>query len=160
MKYYYYLVLLIMAVSLFMIGCDTATPPPFLAVNGTVIYNNTFTTIINNITIINGTQGPQGIPGINGINGTNGINGADGSSGHDGTDGHDGTSVFMDSITDFFNGTFTWHFTDGFNFTTSNLKGPAGASGNGTIYDKGNETIIDLMNCDGTCTTIIEVEYI
>lgn len=142
-------------IMVFLVACEAETPPPsMIGGNGSSIIILNYTTIIYNTTIINGTQGPQGPAGLNGTNGINGMNGTDGSN------GHDGTSVFMSSITDFFNGTFIWHFSDGFNFTTSDLTGPPGPSGNGTSFDKGNETIIELQTCDGLCTTIIEVEYI
>lgn len=67
---------------------------------------------INNISL---TPGPPG------TNGTNGVN---------------GTSVFMASIFNNGDGTYTWYFSDGFNYTTGNLTGPQGIAGiNGTSFD-------------------------
>jgi hypothetical protein len=102
--------------------------------------------------------GPQGIQGIQGPAG------ADGADGVNGTDGADGTSVNITSVQDHFDGTFTWFFSDGTNFTTSNLtgpigpQGPAGADGadgvNGTDgADGANLTMSSINNNgDGTYT--------
>jgi hypothetical protein len=61
--------------------------------------------------------GLQGIQGVAGINGTNGI------------DGVNGTSVNISVVIDNFDGTFTWVFSNGYNFTTSNLTGLQGIQG-------------------------------
>lgn len=55
-----------------------------------------------------GSAGPQGPPGQNGTNGAN---------------------LTMTSITNNGDGTYTWHFSDGTNFTTGNLTGPQGTPG-------------------------------
>ena len=68
-----------------------------------------------------GLQGPAGNDGINGINGVDGINGIDGINGTNGNG--------IASTTDNGNGTFTFNYTDGSTFTTSNLTGPMGAQG-------------------------------
>jgi len=90
--------------------------------------------------------GPQGIPGQDGVNGTNGIN---------------GTSVTISNVIDNFDGTFIWQFSDGYNFTTSNLTGPQGMQGiqgiNGTNGVDGlNGTSVNMSsivnNGDGTYT--------
>jgi len=81
---------------------------------------------------LNGTNGINGIDGINGTNGINGIdglNGTNGLNGLNGMDGVNGTSLTMLSITNNFDGTFTWYFSDGTNFTTSNLTGQQGTQG-------------------------------
>jgi cold shock CspA family protein len=53
-----------------------------------------------------------------------------------GATGNNGADITMDTITDNDNGTFTWHFSDGTQFTTSDLrvkgdKGDTGATGAG-----------------------------
>jgi hypothetical protein len=89
----------------------------------------------NGIDGLNGTNGIDGINGTNGVNGTNGIdgingtNGLDGLNGTNGIDGLNGTSVTISSIDDNLDGTYTWYFSDGYNFTTSNLTGPQGLQG-------------------------------
>jgi hypothetical protein len=96
------------------------------------------------------------LKGADGINGTNGI---DGTNGTNGIDGINGTSVTISSVVDNFDGTYTWYFSDGYNFTTSNLKGTDGINGtnginglNGT--DGINGTSVNLTqiinNGDGT----------
>ena len=74
-------------------------------------------------------QGPTGTPGANGTNGTDGTNGTNGTNGSDGADGN-GVSSTVDNN----NGTFTINYTDGTDFTTSDLTGstgPTGPAGNG-----------------------------
>jgi len=84
---------------------------------------------LNGIDGVNGSQGIQGIQGIAGVNGTNGIDGINGTNGLNGVNGINGTSLIISSITNNFDGTFTWHFSDGTNFTTSNLTGSQGIQG-------------------------------
>jgi len=86
-------------------------------------------TPVYGVDYVNGSQGPQGEQGIQGIQGPAGINGTNGIDGLNGTDGADGTSVTINSVTDNLDGTFTWHFSDGYNFTTSNLTGAQGIQG-------------------------------
>lgn len=61
------------------------------------------------------------------------------------------------------------NFTDYNIMTLGNITAPnlcysngtnCAATGNGTYPTPGNDTIIEQVNCDGTCTTVIEVEYI
>lgn len=75
------------------------------------------------------TPGPQGPPGPTGPAGPAGANGLN------------GTSVTFLSITALVNGSFLWNFSDGFNYTTPDLRGAAGAAGaaganglNGTMW--------------------------
>jgi hypothetical protein len=63
------------------------------------------------------TSNLTGIQGLQGINGTNGV------------DGSNGTSVTISSAFDNGDGTFTWYFSTGYNFTTSNLTGAQGVQG-------------------------------
>jgi hypothetical protein len=63
------------------------------------------------------------IASINLTNGTNGI------------DGLNGTGVNMSQVINNGNGTYTWVFSDGFNFTTGNLTGEKGDSGLNVTYN-------------------------
>jgi len=105
--------------------------------------------------------GPQGLPGINGTNGidgTNGTNGIDGTNGTNGIDGINGTSVNMSSIVNNGDGTYTWYFSDGYNFTTSNLTGPQGIPGiNGT---NGIDGINGTNGIDGINGTSVNMSSI
>jgi len=109
----------------------------------------------NGIDGLNGTDGIDGIDGINGtngvdgLNGTNGINGIDGlngTNGINGIDGLNGTSVFMSSITNNLDGTYTWYFSDGYNFTTGNLTGAQGIQGIQGIAGINGTNGIDGLN--------------
>ena len=73
-----------------------------------------------------GAQGPQGLKGDIGPDGPRGLNGPKGDSGKDGKDGKDLTVTQIVYNSD---GTFTWLFSDGTNYTTPNLKGPKGDEG-------------------------------
>lgn len=74
-----------------------------------------------------GPQGPQGVPGT------------------DGTNGADGNGIA--STVDNGDGTFTFNYTDGSSFTTSDLTGPTGATG-----ANGNGIASTVNNGDGTYT--------
>ncbi len=71
-----------------------------------------------------GATGPQGIQGLAGNDGAQGIQGP---AGIDGINGANGNGIL--STTDNGNGTFTFNYTDGSSFTTSNLTGPTGLTG-------------------------------
>ena len=92
-----------------------------------------------------GSQGPTGLTGAVGATGAQGIQGETGSTGPQGPQGNDGAQGLQGpsgidgingangngiaSTTDNGNGTFTFNYTDGSTFTTSNLTGPMGAQG-------------------------------
>jgi hypothetical protein len=85
---------------------------------------------------VNGTPGPAGADGDNGLDGAtgpqgpqgnDGAQGLQGPAGIDGINGANGNGIA--STTDNGNGTFTFNYTDGSTFTTSNLTGPMGAQG-------------------------------
>jgi hypothetical protein len=102
-----------------------------------------FTT--SNLTGPQGIQGPQGIPGVNGSDG------ADGADGQDGINGTDGTSVNISNVIDNADGTYTWIFSDGTNFTTSNLTGPQGIQGpQGPAGVNGTDGADGVNGTDGT----------
>ena len=73
------------------------------------------------------TPGPQGPQGIQGLAGNDGAQGIQGPAGIDGINGANGNGIL--STTDNGNGTFTFNYTDGSSFTTSNLTGPTGLTG-------------------------------
>jgi hypothetical protein len=91
--------------------------------------------------------------GINGTNGTNGINGTPGTNGIDG--------VSIDSTINNNNGTFSFYYSNGTSFTTSDLTGPAGTSG--TTYFAGNgislsgDTITNLGDLDNNPTNELQL---
>lgn len=80
-----------------------------------------------------GAQGPMGLTGATGsvgATGTQGIQGLTGAQGTQGIAGNNGTNgVGVTSTVDNGNGTFTINYTDGTNFTTSNLTGAQGIQG-------------------------------
>ncbi|MFN5030597.1 MAG: tail fiber domain-containing protein [Flavobacteriia bacterium] len=77
-----------------------------------------------------GATGPQGPIGLTGAAGPQGQAGADGAAGTTGPQGPIGlTGNGIVSTTDNGNGTFTFTYTDGTTFTTSDLTGAAGAAG-------------------------------
>ena len=82
-----------------------------------------------------GAQGPQGLKGDIGPKGPRGFNGPKGDTGADGKDGKDLTVTQIVYNSD---GTFTWMFSDGTNYTTPNLKGPQGIQG---IQGKSSYTV-------------------
>jgi hypothetical protein len=57
------------------------------------------------------------------------IHGPKGDTGNTGPQGENGTSVNISSVVNNGDGTYTWYFSDGFNFTTGNLTGPQGEQG-------------------------------
>ncbi|WP_194428404.1 Lcl domain-containing protein [Psychroflexus planctonicus] len=86
---------------------------------------------------LTGPQGPIGTPGNDGL---------------DGEDGEDGVGIT--STTDNNDGTFTFNFSDGSSFTTSDLTGPQGiaSSGNNTgdmLYWDGSEWVIVPVGSPG-----------
>ena len=71
-----------------------------------------------------GAQGPQGPRGATGLQGPVGPKGDTGAAGQDGADGNG-----IASTVDNGNGTYTFTYTDGSTFTTSDLTGPQGPQG-------------------------------
>lgn len=93
--------------------------------------------------------GPQGSQGNAGTNGTNGTNGSDGADGADGADGNGITNT-----TDNGDGTFTFTYSDGSTFTTSDLtgpQGPAGADGGASFAITGVN-----VNTDGNISVVTD----
>ena len=76
---------------------------------------------------IQGIQGETGPTGLQGIQGPQGATGGDGPQGIAGNDGTDGNGIV--SATNNGDGTFTLTFDDGTTFTTDDLTGPQGATG-------------------------------
>ena len=74
-----------------------------------------------------GNTGPAGPAGPQGIQGPQGATGGDGPQGIAGNDGADGNGIV--SATNNGDGTFTLTFDDGTTFTTDNLTGPQGDTG-------------------------------
>ena len=97
--------------------------------DGTFTLNYTdgtsFTT--SNLTGPTGLTGPAGSQGLQGAAGADGAQGPQGIQGPAGSAGANGNGIL--STTDNGNGTFTFNYTDGSSFTTSNLTGPTGATG-------------------------------
>ena len=107
--------------------------------NGTYTFNysdgSSFTT--SNLTGPQGNVGPQGPAGNDGTNGTNGTNGTDG--------------VGITSTVNNGNGTYTFNYSDGSSFTTSNLTGPQGPQGNtGPQGPAGNDGTNGTNGTNGT----------
>ena len=106
-----------------------------------------------------GATGPQGPQGIQGVAGNDGAQGLQGPAGIDGINGANGIGIA--STTDNGNGTFTFNYTDGSLFTTSNLTGPVGpvgptgAAGSADAWSRtGNAATIDGTNFIGTTDNI------
>ena len=119
-----------------------------------------------------GVQGPQGLTGATGPQGLTGAQGPQGATGPQGLTGAQGPTGQngngIASTTDNGDGTFTFTYTDGSSFTTSNLTGPQGAQGNtgaigqqgiqgntgaqGPVGDDGNGIVSTIDNGDGTFT--------
>ena len=75
-----------------------------------------------------GETGPQGEQGIQGPIGETGLQGEQGIPGINGLNGEDGNGIV--NTTDNGNGTFTFEYSDGTFFTTSDLTGQQGIAGN------------------------------
>lgn len=87
--------------------------------------------LISNISL---TPGPQGPPGINGT---------------------DGQNLTLNNIIDNGDGTYTWNFSDGTLFTTSNLTGPQGLPGiDGINGTNGIDGINGTNGIDGLNLTL------
>ena len=88
---------------------------------------------LTGLTGLTGPQGPAGNDGATGPQGIQGLAGNDGAQGLQGPAGIDGINgangIGIASTTDNGNGTFTFNYTDGSSFTTSNLTGPTGLTG-------------------------------
>ena len=99
-----------------------------------------------------GPQGPQGVQGIQGVPGAQGPQGPAGAQGPQGTAGNPGTNgVGITSTINNGNGTYTFNYSDGSSFTTSNLTGPQGPAGLGgtdsqTLSISGNNLSISNGN--------------
>ncbi len=96
----------------------------------TFLYTNGSNFTTSNLTGPKGDQGetgPQGAQGIQGPVGPTGPQGATGLQGIQGIKGDTGNGI--ESIIDNGNGTFTFNYTDGGKFTTSDLTGPQGPEG-------------------------------
>ena len=94
-----------------------------------------------------GAQGAKGDTGAIGIQGPQGPTGPEGPAGIAGTDGADLT---VEQISYNGKGTFTWQFSDGTSYTTPDLRGPQGATGQ--KGDKGEQGI-SVHHIKGTSTT-------
>lgn len=69
------------------------------------------------------------VKGDKGDTGANGLDGADGVDGLNGRDGANGKDITINSITYQGNGVFRWEFSDGTNYTTPDLRGSKGDTG-------------------------------
>lgn len=108
---------------------------------------------------LTGPQGPRGAQGIQGIKGDvgpKGPRGLDGPKGDTGVNGKDGKDLTVDQIVYNNNGTFTWLFSDGTNYTTPDITGPKGDKG--AKGDKGDQGI-SVHHLKGTSTTDPEGDF-
>jgi collagen type VII alpha len=109
----------------------------------TAITNGDLTNAINitNMVVAVGTEGsvatwdgttltiPVGATGSTGTTGAQGIQGEIGTQGVVGSKGDTGNSLTLSGVVDNTDGTFTWSFSDGNTFTTSDLTGSQGPIG-------------------------------
>lgn len=103
-----------------------------------------------------GPRGPQGIQGVKGDIGPEGPRGLAGPKGDTGANGEDGKDLTVDQIVYNNNGTFTWLFSDGTNYTTPDITGPKGDEGD--KGDKGDQGI-SVHHLKGTSTTDPEGDF-
>ena len=103
-----------------------------------------------------GPRGPQGIQGVKGETGPEGPRGLAGPKGDTGINGKDGKDLTVDQIVYNNNGTFTWLFSDGTNYTTPDITGPKGDKG--AKGDKGDQGI-SVHHLKGTSTTDPEGDF-
>ena len=108
---------------------------------------------------IQGAQGVKGVKGDTGPQGTQGPSGKDGNTGpqgQQGPSGNDGLDLTVDQIVYNNDGTFTWDFSDGTTYTTPDLTGPKGDTGNpGAKGDQG----VSVHHLKGTNTTDPEGDF-
>lgn len=100
-----------------------------------------------------GAQGAKGDTGAIGIQGPQGPTGPEGPAGVAGTDGADLT---VEQISYNGDGTFTWQFSDNTSYTTPDLRGPQGITGQ--KGDKGDQGI-SVHHLKGTSTTDPEGDF-
>ena len=103
-----------------------------------------------------GPRGPQGLQGVKGDIGPKGPRGLAGPKGDTGANGEDGKDLTVDQIVYNNNGTFTWLFSDGTNYTTPDITGPKGDEGD--KGDKGDQGI-SVHHLKGTSTTDPEGDF-
>lgn len=103
-----------------------------------------------------GPRGPQGIQGVKGETGPEGPRGLAGPKGDTGVNGKDGKDLTVDQIVYNNNGTFTWLFSDGTNYTTPDITGPKGDEGD--KGDKGDQGI-SVHHLKVTSTTDPEGDF-
>ena len=103
-----------------------------------------------------GPRGPQGIQGVKGDIGPEGPRGLTGPKGDTGANGKDGKDLTVDQIVYNNNGTFTWLFSDGTNYTTPDITGPKGDEGD--KGDKGDQGI-SVHHLKVTSTTDPEGDF-
>jgi len=103
-----------------------------------------------------GPRGPEGDKGDTGSVGPRGYTGATGATGPKGDKGDSGDSIYLSGVTDNTDGTFTWRFSDGSAYTTSDLTGEQGAQGiQGIKGDQG----VSVHHTKGTSTTDPEGDF-
>ena len=109
----------------------------------TAITNGDLASAINitNMTVVAGLVGsnatwdgttltvPTGLTGSTGLTGVQGMQGETGLQGIVGNKGGTGNSLTLSDVVNNTNGTYTWSFSDGTTFTTSNLVGSQGPIG-------------------------------
>lgn len=103
-----------------------------------------------------GSRGPTGLKGDKGDIGPVGSKGATGDKGDTGIAGSDGADLTVEQIVYNGNGTFTWQFSDGTDYTTPDLRGEKGETG--SKGDKG-DTGVSVHHIKGTNTTDPEGDF-
>ena len=99
-----------------------------------------------------GPQGPQGPAGNDGVDGVDGAVGPQGPQGPAGNDGINGNGIV--NTTDNGDGTFTFTYSDGSNFTTSNLTGPQGNTGADGLVDSNYIDSLVLYYSNSSATSL------
>lgn len=103
-----------------------------------------------------GLRGPTGLKGDKGDRGIQGPAGLTGAQGPQGPAGVDGLNLTVEQIVYNNDGTFTWHFSDETIYTTPDLRGPQGVTGD--KGDKGDQGI-SVHHLKGTSTTDPEGDF-
>lgn len=103
-----------------------------------------------------GLRGPTGLKGDKGDRGIQGPAGLTGAQGLQGPAGVDGLNLTVEQIVYNNDGTFTWHFSDETSYTTPDLRGPQGVTGD--KGDKGDQGI-SVHHLKGTSTTDHEGDF-
>lgn len=99
---------------------------------------------VNKILTVPAVKGDKGDPGADGLDGSDGVDGLNGK------DGVNGKDITISNITYQGNGVFIWEFSDGTNYTTPDIRGSKGDTG---------ERGISVHHLKGTNTTDPEGDF-